>query len=120
MGEPVGAGTDGTRVASYNPFVSLYWMTTGKTVGGLGLYPENARLSREEALRLYTQGSTWMSRQEGNRGAISPGQLADLPVLTADYSRIPDEEVKSLESMLTLLCDQPCHPLDNSRHVDPS
>src|ERR1700736_3491132 len=71
MGVPVGAGTDATRVASYNPFVSLYWMTTGKTLGGLGLYPENALLSREEALRLYTQGSTWMSREEGKRGAIS-------------------------------------------------
>ena len=49
MGVPVGAGTDATRVASYNPFVSLYWMTTGKTLGGLGLYPESARLSREES-----------------------------------------------------------------------
>ena len=64
MGVPVGAGTDATRVASYNPFVSLYWMTTGKTLGGLELYPEKARLTREEALRLYTQGSTWMSREE--------------------------------------------------------
>ena len=72
MGVPIGAGTDATRVASYNPFVSLYWMTTGKTVGGLGLYPENARLSREEALRLYTQGSTWMSREEGKIMAQSP------------------------------------------------
>jgi predicted amidohydrolase YtcJ len=68
MGVPIGAGTDATRVASYNPFIALYWMTTGKTVGGLDLYPENARLSREEALRLYTQGSTWMSREEGKRG----------------------------------------------------
>src|SRR5260370_31405102 len=57
MGVPVGAGTDATRVASYNPFVSLYWMTTGKTLGGLELYPEKAQLTHEEALRLYTQGS---------------------------------------------------------------
>jgi predicted amidohydrolase YtcJ len=42
MGVPVGAGTDATRVASYNPFVSLCWMTTGKTLGGLELYPEKA------------------------------------------------------------------------------
>src|ERR1700724_408892 len=70
MGVPVGAGTDATRVASYNPFVSLYWMTTGKTVGGLGLYPENDGLSRGGCLRLYTQGSTWMSREKENSGAI--------------------------------------------------
>jgi predicted amidohydrolase YtcJ len=119
MGVPVGAGTDATRVASYNPFVSLYWMTTGKTVGGLDLYPKNARLSREEALRLYTQGSTWMSREEGKRGAISPGQLADLAVLTDDYFGIPDEEIKSLESVLTILGGKPVYAVDEFKPLDP-
>jgi predicted amidohydrolase YtcJ len=119
MGVPVGAGTDATRVASYNPFVSLYWMTTGKTVGGLELYPEHAPLSREEALRLYTQGSTWMSREEGKRGAISPGQLADLAVLTADYFKIFDEEIKSLESVLTILGGKPVYAVDEFKPLDP-
>src|SRR6201995_5492547 len=67
MGIPVGAGTDATRVASYNPWVSLYWMVTGKTVGGVGMYPERNRLSREEALRLYTQGSSWFSSEAGTK-----------------------------------------------------
>ena len=98
-GGPVGAGTDATRVASYNPFVSLYWMTTGKTLGGLALYPDKALLSREEALRLYTQGSAWMSRENETRGVLATGQLADLVVLTDDYFSIPDEEIKSLESL---------------------
>src|ERR1700730_18436187 len=98
MGVPVGAGTDATRVASYNPFVSLYWMTTGKTVGGLGLYPENAQLSREEAVRLDAQGSTWMAREGGKGGASSKGQVADVAVLSDDYLKIPDEEIKSRES----------------------
>ena len=71
LGLPVGAGTDATRVASYNPFVSLYWMTTD--FGRTSALSEKALLAREEALRLYTQGSTWMSREEGKRGAISPG-----------------------------------------------
>jgi hypothetical protein len=119
MGVPIGAGTDATRVASYNPFVSLYWMTTGKTVGGLGLYPENARLSREEALRLYTQGSTWMSREEGKRGAISSGQLADLAVLTDDYFTIPDEEIKSLESVLTILGGKPVYAVEEFKPLNP-
>jgi len=52
LGIPVGAGTDATRVASYNPWVSLYWLVTGKTVGGVSMYTDKNRLSREEALRL--------------------------------------------------------------------
>ena len=120
MGVPVGAGTDATRVASYNPFVSLYWMTTGKTLGGLSLYPEKARLTREEALRLFTQGGTWMSREEGKRGTIAPGQLADLAVLTADYFAVPDEEIKELESVLTILGGKPVYAADEFRPLEPA
>jgi predicted amidohydrolase YtcJ len=119
MGVPVGAGTDATRVASYNPFVSLYWMSTGKTLGGLSLYTEKNLLTREEALRLYTQGSTWMSREEGKRGTIAVGQLADIAVLTADYFSIPDEEIKSLESVLTILGGKPVYAVEDFRHLDP-
>src|SRR5262245_200597 len=61
---PVGAGTDATRVASYNPWVSLYWMTAGRTVGGTLLYSEANRLDRAEALRRYTLGSAWFSGEE--------------------------------------------------------
>jgi predicted amidohydrolase YtcJ len=103
VGVPVGAGTDATRVSSYNPFVSLYWLVTGNTVGGLNLYPEKNRLDRTEALRLYTVGSSWFSTEEGKKGSIAPGQLADLAVLSADYFSIPDEEIKRLESVLTLV-----------------
>jgi len=103
LGVPVGAGTDATRVSSYNPFVSLYWLITGNTVGGLNLYPENNRLDRAEALRLYTVGSSWFSTEERKKGAIAPGQLADLAVLSADYFSIPEEEIKRLESVLTMV-----------------
>ena len=78
LGIPVGASTDATRVASYNPWVSLYWLVTGKTVSGVSMYPDKNCLSREEALRLYTQGSSWFSSESGKKGAIAPGQLADL------------------------------------------
>jgi hypothetical protein len=103
MGIPVGAGTDATRVASHNPFVSLYWMVAGKTVGGTTLYPESNRLSRMEALRLYTVGSSWFSNEDGSKGSLMPGQLADMAVLSADYFSIPEEEIKRLESVLTML-----------------
>src|SRR5438309_4897035 len=74
MGVPVGAGTDATRVASYNPFVALHWLITGSTVAGTALYPEKNRLSREEALKLYTKGSSWFSREDGVKGSLKPGQ----------------------------------------------
>ena len=103
IGVPVGAGTDATRVSSYNPYLSLYWLITGKTIGGLSLYPKENRLDRAEALRLYTMGSSWFSTEDGKKGALGPGQLADLAVLSADYFSIPDEEIKQLESVLTIV-----------------
>jgi hypothetical protein len=103
MGIPVGAGTDATRVASYNPWVSLYWLVAGKTVGGTTLYPEANRLDRMEALRRYTRGSAWLSGEEDRKGAIAPGQLADLAVLSADYFSVPEEQIKGIESALTLV-----------------
>ncbi len=109
MGIPVGAGTDATRVASYNPFVSLYWLVTGKTVGGLELYPEENRMSRVEALQLYTQGSAWFSAEDGKKGGLGVGQLADLAVLSADYLEIPEEDIRALESVLTIVGGKPVY-----------
>jgi predicted amidohydrolase YtcJ len=109
MGIPVGAGTDATRVSSYNPFLSLYWLVAGKTIGGLSLYPEENRFNREEALRLYTVGSSWFSSEDGKKGSIAPGQLADLAVLSADYFSIPEEEIKGLESVLTIVGGKVVH-----------
>lgn len=103
MGIPVGAGTDATRVSSYNPYLSLYWLITGKTIGGLSLYGRDNRFDREEALKLYTMGSSWFSTEDGKKGALAPGQLADLAVLTADYFSIPEEEIKQIESVLTVV-----------------
>ncbi|HEY3307259.1 MAG TPA: amidohydrolase [Desulfuromonadaceae bacterium] len=103
MGIPVGAGTDATRVASYNPWVALYWLVTGRTVGRLQLYPESNRLDRLAALRLYTVGSSWFSGEEEKKGALVPGQLADLAVLSADYLTVPEEEIRGIESVLTVV-----------------
>lgn len=102
-GIPVGAGTDATRVASYNPWVSLFWLVTGKTVGGLQLYGPENRQSRESALRLYTQGSAWFSGEESKKGRIAAGQLADFALLSQDYFSVPDEEIRAIESLLTVV-----------------
>jgi predicted amidohydrolase YtcJ len=103
MGVPVGAGTDATRVASFNPWVSLYWLVSGKTVGGLSLYPESRRLERSKALSLWTTGSAWFSGEQDVKGVLVKGQYADLSVLSADYFSIPEENIKDLESVLTMV-----------------
>ena len=84
-GVKISAGTDATRVASYNPWVSLSWLVTGKTVGGLRLYPQRNCLDRETALRMWTENVTWFSNEEGKKGRIKVGQLADLVVPDRDY-----------------------------------
>jgi predicted amidohydrolase YtcJ len=119
MGLPVGAGTDATRVASYNPFVSLYWLVTGKTVGGLSMYPESNRQDRMEALRLWTVGSSWFSGDDSKKGAIVPGQLADLAVLSADYFSVPEEEIKHLESVLTVVGGKPVYAAEEFSKLAP-
>ena len=119
MGVPVSGGTDGTRVASYNPWVGLYWLVSGKTVGGMPLYPEANRFDRMEALRMYTANGAWFSNEEGNKGAIAPGQLADLAVLSEDYFSIPEERIKSLESVLTLVNGKPVYATDEFQTLAP-
>ncbi|HET6563955.1 MAG TPA: amidohydrolase family protein, partial [Xanthomonadales bacterium] len=108
-GVPVGAGTDATRVASFNPWVSLYWLTSGRTLGGLELYPEQNRLDRTRALELWTKGSAWFSGEDDRKGAIRAGEYADLAVLSADYFSIPDEEIKNLSSVLTMVGGEIVH-----------
>ncbi|WPP48728.1 amidohydrolase [Catalinimonas niigatensis] len=103
IGLPVGAGTDGTRVSSYNPWPALYWMVSGKSVGGLKYMSDDNLLSREEALMLYTKGSAWFSQEENVKGTLEKGMLADLAVLSADYFTVPEDTIKSLVSVLTVL-----------------
>ena len=120
LGIPVGAGTDATRVASYNPWVSLYWLATGNTVGGTSMYPASNRLSREEALRLYTQGSSWFSNEAGKKGAIAAGQLADFVALTDDYFSVPEERIKGIESVLTVVGGKVVHATEEfASHAPP-
>jgi predicted amidohydrolase YtcJ len=119
MGASVGAGTDATRVASFNPYVSLYWLITGRTVGGMQLYGEENRLSREEALRLYTHGSSWFSTEEDTKGVLAAGQLADFAVLSEDYFSIPEQEIKSLESVLTVVGGEIVYGVDEFHHLAP-
>ncbi|OMQ25702.1 amidohydrolase [Serratia oryzae] len=100
---PVGLGTDATRVASYNPWTALYWLVSGRTVGGMAMYDDSARLDRDTALMLWTQGSAWFSSDQGKKGQIKVGQLADLAVLSQDYFSVQEEQIKGIESVMTVV-----------------
>jgi predicted amidohydrolase YtcJ len=102
-GVKVSAGTDATRVASYNPWVALAWLVTGKTVGGLRIYPQRNCLDRETALRMWTENVTWFSNEEGKKGRIASGQLADLVVPDRDYFACAESEIADTTSLLTIV-----------------
>jgi len=102
-GVKVSAGTDATRVASYNPWVSLTWLVTGRTVSGMRLYPQRDCLDREMALRLWTENVTWFSNEEGKKGRIQVGQFADLIVPDRDYFSCPEDEIAGTVSDLTIV-----------------
>jgi hypothetical protein len=119
LGLPVGAGTDATRVASYDPWVGLYWMTTGKTLGGLRLTAEANTLDRETALRLWTEGSAWFSGEEAVKGRLAPGFYADLAVLSADYFAVPAAEIRSITSLLTMVGGRVVHGAEDFAGLAP-
>ena len=97
-----GAGTDSTNVAALNPWLGLYYMTTGINAGG-NLVNAGQTISRLEALRLNTVGSAWISRDEDERGSIEVGKLADLVVLSDDYLTVADEDIRTITSVLTVV-----------------
>lgn len=103
MGVHVGGGTDAHRVMSYNPFASLQWMIDGRAVAGTPTRDADELPSREEALRLYTGGSAWFTHDDGRRGALTAGRLADLAVLTKDFATVPTDEIGGIESLLTMV-----------------
>lgn len=101
-GIPVGLGTDGTRVASYNPWVALYWFTTGKTIGGTQVMARENTIDRTTALRLFTSGGYALIK-ENEKGKIRQGYYADLVILDKDYFTIEDEDIKTVVSKLTMV-----------------
>ncbi|MGZ8464198.1 MAG: amidohydrolase, partial [Candidatus Binatia bacterium] len=102
-GIPVGAGTDAFRSANYSPMLSLWWLITGKTVAGSAIRDPGQNVSRAEALRLYTIGSAWMTADDGRKGSIEVGKFADLAVLNDDYLTVPEEQIRNLTSLLTMV-----------------
>src|SRR5712692_542923 len=102
-GIPVGGGTDATQVAPYPPFRSLWWLVTGKTIDGRAVRGPDELVTREQALRIYTAGSAWFSGDEKRLGSIENGKLADLVVLSKDYLTVSEDQIPSIESLLTIV-----------------
>ena len=102
LGLPVGLGTDGTRVASYNPWIALYWITSGKTIGGVQVMAKENVLDRTTALKLITSGGYSLIKEQA-KGKIQKGYYADLVILDKDYFTVQDEVIKTISSKLTMV-----------------
>lgn len=117
MGIKVGMGSDGTRVSSYNPWVGLYWLTTGKSIGGTKHMSDANILDRTTALKLYTQGSAKLVNLHADRGMIKEGFLADFALLSANYFEVPEEEIKGITAQLTILNGKAVYANDIFKHL---
>ena len=98
----VAAGSDATRVSSYNPWLSLAWLVTGRTIGGTRLYPSTNRVDRETALQMYTAAGAQLTGEGDVKGTISEGKYGDLAVLSADYFTVAEQDISRIESVLTV------------------
>lgn len=103
MGIPVGLGTDGTRVSSFNPWATYYWIVSGRTVGHTKLYDDDNRLDRLTALKTFTQGSAYISGDQGVKGQIKPGQYADFALLNHDILTVDERKLLNTEAMMTVV-----------------
>ncbi len=117
LGIPLGAGTDATAVTPYNPWLTLWWLVTGKSLDGAEPRRPDQRMTRAEALAAYTSGSAWFSFDERTRGLLAPGMAADLAVLTDDYFEIDEDDIPDLRSVLTLVGGKPVY-VDRSLDAD--
>ncbi|MEO5681297.1 MAG: amidohydrolase [Chitinophagaceae bacterium] len=103
MGIPVGMGTDATRISTYNPWMALHWLITGKTIGGMQFWPKDQVLDKFTGLQLYTSGSAWCSGEEYKKGKLIKGMYADMVILSSDYFSIEPDKIKNIEALLTIV-----------------
>ncbi len=102
-GIPVGFGTDGTRVSSFNPWATYYWAVSGRTVGGKKLYDRSNTLDRLTALKTFTQGSANISGEEHVKGQIKLGQYADFAILNQDILKVKESALLEIQSVMTVV-----------------
>jgi len=98
----VGIHGDGVHIAPLNPWLHIYYATTGVNSFGDKVNGDQ-QLSRQEALRLFTRNNSWFLRMEDRIGTIEVGKLADVAVLDRDYFAVPDVQIKQIRSVLTVV-----------------
>ncbi|HEX5111135.1 MAG TPA: amidohydrolase family protein [Vicinamibacterales bacterium] len=103
-----GVGTDSTNVSALDPWLAIFYMTTGRNLSGM-LTNDGQQVSRLEALRLYTEGTAWFAFDDHHLGSFVEGKYADLAVLNLDYLNAPDQMLRRMESLLTLVGGTPVH-----------
>jgi hypothetical protein len=86
----------------YNPFLAMWTVITRTTDRGT-LFMSTEAITREEALKMYTINNAWASFEETLKGSIEPGKLADMAILSGDLLTCPVDQIKNIESELTLL-----------------
>jgi predicted amidohydrolase YtcJ len=103
-----GVGTDSTNVSALDPWLSIFYMTTGRNLAGM-LTNDGQQISRLEALRLYTEGAAWFSFDDHQVGSFVAGKYADLAVLNQDYLTVTDQAIRKIESVLTMVAGNVVH-----------
>lgn len=103
LGLTVGAGTDATRVSSYNPWVALHWLVSGRTVGDTLVYPPANRVSREQSLNMYTVAGAKLTGEDAVKGILREGFYGDLSILSDDFLTVEERDIPHIESLLTLV-----------------
>jgi predicted amidohydrolase YtcJ len=102
-GVSLAMSTDAYRAATFNPWIGIHWMVSGKSVSGSEVLARNNRLTRMEALKLFTSGPAWFMNAEDELGMIAPGYLADFALLDRDYFTVPEDEIGKIGSVLTVM-----------------
>ena len=86
----------------YHPFFGMWMAITRKTVDGNVLGPEQ-RITREEALKLWTINAAFATFDDKKKGSIEPGKLADFAVIDRDYMKCPEDEIRDIETLMTVV-----------------
>jgi len=100
-GLPWGLGSDATAVTPTNPFYTLWFAVTGKMLGGASVNTQT--ITREEALIAHTRSNAAFMFQEANLGSLAPGKYADLVVLDRDYLKVPADQIKDIQPVMTIV-----------------
>jgi predicted amidohydrolase YtcJ len=110
-GVRAGAGSDSAQISTLNPWPLLYYMVTGRNAAGT-LINDGQQISRAQALRLYTANNGWFFNEDNAVGTLEPGRLGDVVVLSEDYfdtAKVPDEAIKAIRAMLTVVGGRVVH-----------